>query len=62
MGCLQSDDSQVGARAWPAGGGLGLARLRVRVSRVRVSRDRLSRVRVMAWPKCKRPSCRMPTE
>ena len=35
MRCRPSDARLVGASAWPKGGGLGSARVRVRVSRVR---------------------------
>ena len=45
----------MGAWAWPAGGELGLARLRVSIVRVRVSRIR-------AWPELERPTCQMPIE
>ena len=54
----------MGARAWPGGGGLGLAR--VRVSRVRASRVRVLAQREAAQtagtcPRSKGPPCGMPS-
>ena len=48
VGCQHGGASQVGALAWPWGGGLGLAR--VRVSRVRVLAQRDAAKRVGSGP------------
>ena len=52
----------MGACAWPAGGRLGLARVRGSLVRVSGWVSVRARVSVRNWPKCKRPTCMVPTE
>ena len=59
VGCGHGGVGQLGARAWPRGGGLGLAR--VRVSRVRDLAQRETARTARTWPKSKGPPCWMPT-
>ena len=65
VGCRHCGAGQVGALAWPSGGGLGLAMVssvRVRVFWVRDLAQRETAQTTRTWPKLKEPHCRMQTQ